>query len=337
MAIRKPLILKRLHQAYQKARVEALLESVLAVPAHKGPPTLDLEIHMLTCRAHLHLTLWAIRSFIWASKACPEIVLHDDGSLSELDVSTLQDAFPYCQVIRRNESDLAMSQRLADFPWCRKFRASYVMALKLFDFMLIGSNPNKLFMDTDILFFGHPSQLLPSSSRSPMVYYMQQFKSSYSWEPFELEKFLGGRTLLPCVNAGLVSLNDSGFFDLPFLESYAEFVLGQALNDLQQHFTEQTAYALLFSRAHTPCLPLGENYRFSEYVPGTTACHYVNNGTRIQGLDRDLPRLMSSLGVPAPRTLKIVEKFFFRAMRWCYSVYQRLSRRNRETKLGRTR
>lgn len=326
MAIRKPLILKRIHQAYQKARVEALLESVLTVPAYTRPPTLDLEIHMLTCRAHLHLTLWAIRSFIWASQACPEIYLHDDGSLSERDVSILQEAFPYCQVIRRGESDLAMSQRLVDFPWCRKFRASYVLALKLFDFILVGAKSNKLFIDSDILFFDLPIRLLPSSDHTPATYFMQDTKSSYSRNPAELEQLLDGKNMLTHVNTGLVFMNNVEFYDLDFLERYAEFVMGQSLSDLQKHFIEQTAYALLFSRAQSPCLPLGKDYRFFEYVPGTTACHYVNNGTRIQGLDRDIPRLMSSLDIPPPRTLKIMEKFFFRAMRWWSSVYQRLSR-----------
>ena len=118
------------------------------------------EIHVLTSESDLLNMLWALKSFYRISGSTFKLCIHDDGSLQRASRELLSNHFPNARLILRSDADLVMNEALQSYPLCKQLRASHCLALKLFDFLHYLESDRLLLIDSDILFFRHPTELL---------------------------------------------------------------------------------------------------------------------------------------------------------------------------------
>lgn len=145
------------------------------------------EVHILTCRNDLVDTLWCIKTFLYFSKSSPNVVVHDDGSLTSSDFTLLRNHLVNVKIVSRSEGDKLAREGLSKFHFCSKYRFEhfYFHAIKLFDPILFaGSNP-VLILDSDILFFGAPKILMDHILHGQSCY-LSDYRNSYSFSPSEI-------------------------------------------------------------------------------------------------------------------------------------------------------
>src|SRR6266849_1835838 len=102
-------------------------------------PKSRLEIHMLTCRNHVTLALWALASWYGIGRRRDRLCIHDDGTLSQGDYRLFTAMFPGCRVVSKKEADEVAAARLHNFPRVRAFRNFTNLSMKLLDVAFLGS------------------------------------------------------------------------------------------------------------------------------------------------------------------------------------------------------
>ncbi len=118
------------------------------------------EIHVLTSQYDWLNLVWTLKTFYWMSGRGYPLCIHDDGSLSTDHQSHLRRHFPAARLIPRDEADREAQAQLADYPRCRAFRESNQLAPKIFDFARHLRAPRMLLLDSDVVFFAAPAELL---------------------------------------------------------------------------------------------------------------------------------------------------------------------------------
>ncbi len=63
------------------------------------------EIHVLTSQQDWLNLIWTLKSFYVASGRRYSLCVHDDGSLHEAELATLQKHFPAARIIRRTDAN----------------------------------------------------------------------------------------------------------------------------------------------------------------------------------------------------------------------------------------
>jgi hypothetical protein len=241
-------------------------------------PEAPFSLHMVTCHSHLDMALWCLKTFTLFAEISPAITIHDDGSLTEQDKRLLQHSLARCRVIDRADADRKLDRALESHPHSRRMRKTpgFYCSLKLFDPWVYSTRDVILLLDSDILFFRRPSELLEHAAKGAACF-NSDYQSSYTVGGDEVLRRLGIE-VLENVNAGLVVLARRDY-DLDLVESYFA-TFASAIPNLNRH--EQTAYAILLSRcgAHR----LSEDYQISRQSigPKTASHHFVNDGSRLQ-------------------------------------------------------
>jgi hypothetical protein len=229
------------------------------------------EIHVLTSQQDWLNLVWALKSFYWASGRQYRLCIHDDGTLEEGARQELRRHFPESGLIARSEADREIWPTLAHFPRCRAFRETNHLSPKLFDFRHYLQFERMLLLDSDVLFFEEPVELLRriEDPNYCLNCVNADVASAYTVEPANVRARLG-LDLPQRFNSGLGLIHR----DSLKLEWIEEFL---ALPEILGHFwrIEQTLFALCSARYGFE--PLPPEYRISLKV-GTDGCvakHYV--------------------------------------------------------------
>jgi hypothetical protein len=244
---------------------------ILQTPPVHGLTDGRCEIHVLTSRQDWLNLIWTLKSFYAASRQKYELCIHDDGSLDEPARSGLSKHFPSARIIDRDAADREVLPTLEDFPRCRSFRESNHLAPKLFDFRHYLRSDRMLLLDSDVLFFRRPDELL---RRIEDPAYRQNTVNADVATGYTVDPVAAGAQFGIEVperfNSGLGVINRASL-RLEWIEEFLGFpgILG--------HFwrIEQTLFALLSARYGVELLP--DEYRVS-LARGTENCvakHYV--------------------------------------------------------------
>jgi len=173
----------------------------------------NIEVHMLLNQPRIFEGLWALYSFVhFAGQAC-RIVIHDDGSLGSREMADLHQVFPGCQIISRQTADSVVLGHFQDksLERCAHLRKTLIFALKLFDPFFFSNSPRFVLLDSDVLFYSRPSELLAGLEETrenlslPNLYSVDN-GYRYCLDREELEVLLGQ----PCIeqfNPGLIRVN----------------------------------------------------------------------------------------------------------------------------------
>ncbi len=229
------------------------------------------EIHVFTCAKDWLNLVWTLKTFYYYSQCQYALCIHDDGTLIESDLTTLQHHFPNARIIVRPSADAHVLQELAAYPRCLEFRKINHLAPKVFDFRAYLESDRMLLLDSDILFFAKPTALL--SRLEDPNYQLNtvngDVQSAYTVDP-EVVKEKCGFELIDRFNSGLGLIHKDSL-NLAWVEEF----LG--LPDIIGHFwrIEQTLYALCSSRYGVELLPDEYRVRLEENIQGLSSRHYV--------------------------------------------------------------
>jgi hypothetical protein len=229
------------------------------------------EIHLLTSQQDWLNLVWALKSFYWTSGRRYGLCIHDDGTLEGDSRRELQRQFPDARLIARNEADRDVLPTLASFPRCLAFRHTNHLSPKLFDFRHYLQSERMLLLDSDVLFFEEPTELLRRIESPGYVANSvnADIASAYTVDPQDVCSQIG-LAMPERFNSGLGLIHAASLR----LEWIEEFL---TLPGILGHFwrIEQTLFALCSARFGVQLLP--DEYRVSlrRGTDGCAAKHYI--------------------------------------------------------------
>lgn len=235
------------------------------------------EIHLLTSHKDWLFAAWMLASFFHQTKRRWPVVLHEDGTCEPEHLAALARLFPDARIIRRREADAAMEARLASYPECLAYRRQHALAMKLFDVPAYAQTRRVLLLDSDVLFYREPREILDwLDADNDETWFNSDFQHSLNIKPEEARAKWGIK-LWPLVNSGLVLLNPA-VLDLDFCEQ----CLGEGTIRTSgwEWCIEQTLFGLCASRAARGGLLPTDRYEVSygaQAAPGIVARHYVGH------------------------------------------------------------
>lgn len=209
------------------------------------------EIHVLTSSADFLNLIWALKSFYHYSEVSYTLCIHDDGSLGIEHIDVLANHFPGARIISRQQADQEVLPTLEKFPHSYQFRKQNHLAPKLFDFIHYLESDRMLLLDSDILFFSKPQELIhrieDRSYRWNTV--NADVQSSYTVAQTDVLKQCGF-SMIDRFNSGL-GLIQKESIRLEWIEAFLQ------LPDVMGHFwrIEQTLFALCSSKYGVELLP----------------------------------------------------------------------------------
>lgn len=237
-----------------------------------GLPEAEIPVHLLTGAQDWQLAGWMLASFVHTTQRDWPIVLHDDGTLS-LEATTFFIAhFPRLKVWPHAQANARMQPLLAGHPHCAAYRARHPLGLKIFDMPALTPGDRFIVLDSDLLFFRPPTEILAWADSGARACWFNQDAADTSLVTAEEARTLGV-DLWPAVNSGLGLLVRDAF-DLAFCErALAE----TGIEEGHIWRIEQSLFALCASRFGVGGL-LPRSYEVSLgnwAAPHAIARHYV--------------------------------------------------------------
>lgn len=228
--------------AYHDYKVRPLIEE-WSWPFWADAP-MSVPVHILTGEKDWQLCAWMLASFIHHTEQTWKIVIHDDGTLTEAIRGKLAALFKNARFISRAQADSEMDRVLKPLPFCYEYRGMHPLALKLFDMPHFCEAPRFLMLDSDVLFFNHPREIMDwvGSGADECWFNEDVAEGSLISEKDALDDL--GVKLWPRVNSG-VGLVTKSAVDFEFCDR----ALGET-PILKGHLwrVEQTLFALCASR-----------------------------------------------------------------------------------------
>lgn len=231
----------------------------------------DCEIHVLTSADDWLNLIWTLKSFYAVSNRRYGLCIHDDGSLSQQAAETLRHHFPSARLIPRTKADAAVLPSLQKFPRCLDFRQSNHLSPKLFDFRHYLQSDRMLLLDSDVLFFAEPGELL---RRIEDPKYLSNSVNADVQSAYTVDRAVAERRcdvkLIDRFNSGLGLIHRDSL-----RADWLEEFLG--LPGIVGHFwrIEQTLFALSSCRWGAELLPSEYDVRLSGDVEDRPCRHYV--------------------------------------------------------------
>ena len=170
-------------------------------PAKRKSP---LNLVTLICKAHIPMALKCLSSLMECCQFEKRLVVYEDGTLSDEDVTLMEERFPGCILVRREEVDDKVARYLTSAPNCRKHRAKNATMLKVIDIPITMTEPF-LFWDCDILFFRKFTLGAFTALGRDTFVFMRDAKIAYSGRPYKLA-FKHRLPMPERLNSGVMSI-----------------------------------------------------------------------------------------------------------------------------------
>lgn len=239
------------------------------------------EIHMLCGRKHLGMGCLALWSFLRWIPFDVAVYVHSDGTTTPEDVQTWRSRFPNLNVVLPEEMKPLRDELLerGPYPYLRKFADVNLYTPKLIDFHLAGRGDRIVMLDSDVLYFQWPDELLRAweaarPGRERIFTTFNDIFDAYFVPLNEVEQVVGRRPL-ERFNAGMTiapKFTDADFRDV---ESIMARILQSSEEHLHGCYTEQTIYAILAAEGKTH--RLGDDYIIGGLAPKATAVHFAGH------------------------------------------------------------
>jgi hypothetical protein len=139
---------------------EVVRRRILRTPPIEGLTDARCDIHVLTSREDWLNLIWTLKSFYAASGRNYKLCIHDDGTLDQAAKREVSRQFPDARLIDSETANREVLLKLEAYPRCRTFRQTNLLAKKVFDFRHYLQSERLLLLDSDVLFFSAPSELL---------------------------------------------------------------------------------------------------------------------------------------------------------------------------------
>ena len=281
-------------RAYRRHR---LWRRVLATPPVRTSPHSPnaVEVHAL-CYHLDHLpALWALKTFYRTAGVDYPLVIHVNGTPGRTVFDRLRSHFPDAAILPQDEADRCVEKRLAGLDRLLAARRASPFMLKLTDYPILARGATVLGIDSDVLFFAHPAELLARCTHAGRGYTFQRDPHSTYNITAEAARQRFGIELLQRVNTGLL-VSPTNLPDFAAFERYLEDP-GVAVPN---GFIEQTLYALHASElGGAEFLPedcYAIDLRAGRPYDGVIARHYAGPSRPLITAE-GMPRALALLGM----------------------------------------
>ena len=272
------------HEGFGNAwRRWRLWTKVLDLPAvHTEDVSADasLEVHLVCCLKDYLCALWALKTFYFAAGVSYPLVVHLNGTMTTRALSRLRTHLPNARILEQQDIDGTVINWLVNHncPRLQQVRSKNGFMLKLVDVNLLSEAPRLLVLDSDVLFFRRPDELLSAvRGTADGMLFQRDADSTYNLTLEEARTELG-IDLAPRVNTGIMLFAKSAV-DLCRCEALLEHPA------VARHtgWIEQTLYALVASERDSVRY-LSADYLVSlepeENLASLTARHYAGPSRR---------------------------------------------------------
>jgi hypothetical protein len=123
-------------------------------------PPMSVPVHVLTGEKDWLLCAWMLASFFHHTEQTWNVVIHDDGTLTEDIRRELSRLFQTARIIPRLQADATLDAVLRPFPLVYEYRGMHPLALKIFDMPHYCESGRFIMLDSDVLFFNHPREIM---------------------------------------------------------------------------------------------------------------------------------------------------------------------------------
>ncbi len=104
---------------------------------------------------------WSLTSFIIQAGICPKIIVHDDGSFDQDTANKLESKFPELKVLSLEKANELINNMTGLSPKLLEHRnRGHKLIYKLIDVFLLSRAEKVMVLDSDILFFNRPEEIL---------------------------------------------------------------------------------------------------------------------------------------------------------------------------------
>ena len=262
------------------------------------------EVHMLCGKRDLDMGIWASWSIMRFLDGCAKLYVHSDGTLTEEDESIWRKFIGGIVVVDRRDSDKTVEAALGKTTkHLYKWRCGNWASAQLVDVHFFGEAPTLLIMDSDVLTFSTPKEVMDALTASkPRFAWCRDLRNAYSSTPEILEE-VTGRTLPQRLCAGfLVSprLKASDFLEL---DRQMELIDQDPRVEVNHYWSCQTYYAMI-AAGFDGSMPLSASYSNTDGKTGSDQIlrHYVGiPKVRFRYFTEGLPRLIHEGRKPEAR------------------------------------
>jgi len=250
-----------------------------------------VETHILTYNRDYLSAIWALKSFYHYAGVKYPLVIHLQGQTTSRMIDRLNEHFPNAVLIRQAEADANAERWLLERRYLRLLaaRRAGIMMMKLIDFIITCRAAHLLAIDSDVIFFRRPDELL-IATREPLGVdlFMHDAASAYNISEGQALSELQIH-LAPRVNCGIMLLPRDEQ-RLARCEDYLAHPDVARMNGL----IEQTLHALRSSeQGRVGYLP--DSYYISPGAKaelGALVCRHYAGPSRRLLTDEGIPRLI---------------------------------------------
>lgn len=205
-----------------------------------------LEVHNLVCHRDVSIALICLKSLLTTSQENLQLVIHDDGSLTDEDQALIRAELPKTLVVSRDEADCELAKALEAFPTLEQARTKLPHLLKVLDVPMLCRGQNVSFVDSDVLFLrAHQGLFQISNRRSVGCRFLFDSRTCHG---FRLRDFwpLGRVYPIARLNSGLFCVRRE-VIDFEWIEAVCR---GVGLSQILQHrsWFEQGLWAAIAGR-----------------------------------------------------------------------------------------
>lgn len=251
------------------------------LPAYKFDGNDSFEIHILCQKSDIWIMACSLRSFLCFSGLKPSaIIIHDDGSLGKADTILLVSKFDNLRVIHRKIADEKVMNFLENDKAKLYRKNGHPLILKLIDVILLSSAPKVMILDSDVLFFSRPEEIVKfvrgESGSDALISCLPE-----SFDKFQIlvkYEYLKNRGLedkkIEYMNSGIILYNKSVIAPEKLYEYFDNCLRGY--ND---YFVEMTGWNCLIGQLKHDLLP-PDRYKIKGPVSDTTVAKHYTSGRR---------------------------------------------------------
>jgi len=257
-----------------------ILDTAPVVTAPIGPQS-RAEVHLLCSYRDYLCGIWALKSFYHFAGVSYPLVIHIQGGIADRALSRLRRHFPNARLVRQAEADGIVEEYLSSRGLTRLLNARRTspFMMKLTDFPILSESEYMLTLDSDVLFFSRPSELLSwPGSATAQALFQRDVASAYNISEAEAEANFGIR-MAKAVNTGIALLLRRNL-DLSRCEQF----LAHPEVAKPTGFIEQTLHSLCASEVGEVAY-LPESYLVClepvAGVDGLVARHYAGTSRRL--------------------------------------------------------
>lgn len=228
------------------------LPLILGAPPINFDPS-GIHVHMLLHKKRFMDGLWAMYSLAYHSDHPMQFTLHNDGSLDDGCIVVIQKLFPGIRLIQRTRADQDVEKILikSQLRACLELRRRTIFARKLLDFYVLSESKSFVVMDSDVLVYALPRELLepPLAKDGSIAHAFSSDKNDDAISlPCEVIEERVGFPILRRLNAGLLHVQK----ETVSLELFEDCLIkaGLLTDPLSKfYYTEQTLYSMALAKA----------------------------------------------------------------------------------------